>query len=78
MQISKGKHGEQEGLLQSIVCKSRIKQRKGRNKRSRQENWSYSGNILPKDGYNKDINCKDLVDTKEIKKRWEKIHGRTV
>ena len=29
------------------------------------------GTSLPKMGTLKDINCRDLVDAEEIKKRWE-------
>ena len=26
---------------------------------------------MPKDGYNKDVNCKGLVDAEKIKKSWK-------
>ena len=37
-----------------------------------QENWRYQGNISCKDGHNKGQKCKDLTETEEIKKRWQK------
>ena len=31
----------------------------------------YQGNISCKDGLNKDRNCMDLTEAKDIKKRWQ-------
>ena len=53
------------------MYKTRRKQQKGKDQISLLENWRYKRNILPKDGHNKGHKCRDLVDAKEIKKRWK-------
>ena len=46
--------------------------------KTRQENWRYQGNISCKDGRNKGKKQKNLTEAEEIKKRWARIHKRTI
>ena len=43
-----------------------------------QENLRYQGDISCKDGHRKDRNGIDLTEAVDIKKRWQRIHRRTV
>ena len=56
----------QEGLSLRTVKRNR-----GKQQRPLQEKWKYQRNISSKDGTIKGRNGKDLIKTKEIKKRWK-------
>ena len=49
--------------------RNRGKQINGKDYRPLQENWRYQGNILCKDGHDKDRSCKDLIEAEDIKRR---------
>ena len=54
------------------VYKTRRKQQKEKDQRSLQENWSYQGNILPKDGHNKGHKWqRPSKNAEEIKNSWK-------
>ena len=59
----------QEGLLQGMVYKLKEHSRRGKT-RNLWENWSYQGNILPKDGHNKGQKLYGPNEA-DIKKRWQ-------
>ena len=54
--------------------RNRGKQQNGKDQRSLQENQSYQGNILCKDGL-EDRNGRDLIEAEDIKKRWQEYTG---
>ena len=51
--------------------RNRGKQQNGKDQRSCQENQRYQGNISCKMGTIKDRNGRDLMETKDIQKRWQ-------
>ena len=58
--------------------RNREKQQNRKDQRSRQENQRYQKTYHAKMGSIRDRNGMDLTEAEDIKKRWQKIHRRTL
>ena len=71
MQSSKEQQVEIRKPSSAINAKKQRKTQNGEDKRSRQENQRYQGNISRKNGLNKGQKQYDLTEAEDIKKRWQ-------
>ena len=71
MQSSKEQHGDKKAFFNEQCIKLEENNRRGKTRDLFRKIGDIKGTFHPKKGTIKDRNGRDLVDAKEIKKRWK-------